>query len=189
MSYLFLTVTCLVSQQQLGNGRKGAIGKLLHRLLNVTLPLATRQCLSANLHAIRGVLIPTQLALFANSTTLSLRRFNTMGKVTLPLIFFPTTFLVALSKLLVPRLSSTRTLKRHHRITHLIRNTLRVALPTKLLVNYLFAILKTPLKRQLCRGDFIKLLLRVLKPLTPIVCLSDITAKVLGKLNRRIRSL
>ncbi len=154
-------------------------------VLRVTIPVDNKHCVASVLHAIRGSVIPHNLISCKVDSTTTLSYFNVVGKVMLPLLFFPSSLLGSLSALLVPRVSRTMTGGHRATIGVTIRGVVEVATTINFVFNTVFFISNGRFNLLVCGSDRINALVYHLTPLIPLVCLSDVTSNLLGNLSRR----
>ncbi len=184
-NFLLLFISCFMSVGNFGGLPFGVRGNILEEVLRVDIPVASKHCLGSLLHANRGILMPGCLDGCHFSAGGTLSRFNVVGNVTLPLLFFPSTVLGTISALLVPRVSRTIAGRGHHTIGDTDRGIVGLALLYKVVYNILFFFNNRQLNILVCGSASINFLLGSLSPVIPLVCLSDVYSKVLGKLSRR----
>lgn len=74
-------------------------------LVNTAVPIAASRYLASALHTVENVLVPNAVAMFTLSKSTALSQFGALKGMALPLLFFPYSFLSAITTLLVPKVS------------------------------------------------------------------------------------
>lgn len=69
------------------------------------MPVAFGGCLTAALSTANDTLIPMTLRQFGDSTSRALQQFGTFEGIVIPVLFFPSTILCALSGILIPEVA------------------------------------------------------------------------------------
>ncbi len=162
---------------------------LARKLLAIALPLTAGRYLTTALRTVENILVPTQLTRFTHAEALSLEQFGAVKGMALPLIFFPSAFLMTVSGLLIPELSDAAALGRRQQVASLVKRTLHITLLGAVLIGCLFTVLGKELGIYLYRDDFVGLLLQILGPLTPVMYLDSIATGMLKGLGEQVSSL
>jgi len=92
-------------------------GQALVLIMGMALPLTGNRVTGSLLSAWENVLIPTRLQMYGLSAAEAISEFGRISGMAMPLIFFPTAVLTALSVTLVPAVSEAVAAKRLDRIT------------------------------------------------------------------------
>lgn len=175
------------------HGRKTASGTpatgLLSSLLHIALPLTAGRYLSTGLRTVENILVPARLTLYTGSAALSLEQFGAVKGMALPLIFFPSAFLMTVSGLLIPELSDAHALGQRRQVARLVEGALHVTLPASILVGCLFTLLGQALGQRLYDHSLVGLLLQILGPLAPVMYLDSVATGMLKGLGQQVHSL
>jgi len=92
-------------------------GQALALIMGMALPLTGNRVTGSLLSAWENVLIPSRLQMYGMSATEAISEFGRISGMAMPLIFFPTAVLTALSVTLVPAVSEAAAAGRLDRIT------------------------------------------------------------------------
>jgi len=162
---------------------------LLRELLHISVPLTAGRYLSTALRTVENILVPARLTLFTHSAALSLEQFGAVKGMALPLLFFPSAFLLTVSNLLIPELSDAHALGQKRQVARLVEGTLHITLPASIWLGCLFTVLGNTLGQRLYDHSLVGRLLQILGPLTPIMYLDSVATGMLKGLGEQVHSL
>lgn len=159
------------------------------RLLGIAVPITAGRYLSSALRTGENLLVPSALSRFAASDTVGLSQFGALKGMVLPLLFFPFSFLSAISSLLIPEISEARALHKQHRVHSAVSRALHLTFTSSIWLGTLFTVLAEPLGQLVYHDSYVGFLLRVLAPLTPIMYLESMIDGILKGLGQQTHTL
>ncbi len=162
---------------------------LLRPMLHIALPLTAGRYLSTALRTVENFLVPARLTLFTRSDAVSLEQFGALKGMALPLLFFPSAFLMTVSNLMVPELSDAMALHRRRQIALLVERTLHITALGAILIGCIFTTFGKPLGQLLYQDDNVGFFLQILGPLTPVMYLDSVAAGMLKGLGEQVSTL
>ncbi len=162
---------------------------LIKRLAGIALPITAGRYLNTALRTIENVLVPAKLAAYCLSKEKALASFGALKGMAMPLIFFPASFLNALSTLLIPEVSEAAALHQSLRVNRAVGRTLHLTLTASIGLSGLFTLFAGELGQLFYQSDEVGFLLRVLAPLMPVMYLESIVDGILKGLNQQVSSL
>ncbi|MBQ4613175.1 MAG: polysaccharide biosynthesis protein [Clostridia bacterium] len=162
---------------------------LLRTLLNIAAPLTAGRYLSTALRTVENILVPARLTLFTHADAVSLEQFGAVKGMALPLIFFPSAFLMTVSGLLVPELSDAYALGMKRQVKRLTEQAMHITWIGSVLIGCLFTVLGRRLGLLLYGDDTVGLFLQILGPLTPVMYLDSVASGMLKGINEQVHSL
>ena len=162
---------------------------VIRRLLAIAAPITVGRYLNSALRTVETVLVPSRVAQFCGSRERALSQFGALKGMALPLIFFPASFLSAMSSLLIPELSSAAAGGDCNAIRRMAEKSLRITTTASLLIAAVFTVFAEPLGLLLYKSREVGVYLRALAPLTPIMYAESIADGMLKGLNQQMRSL
>ncbi len=162
---------------------------LLRPLLAITIPLTAGRYLSTLLRTVENILVPARLTMFTHSDALSLEQFGAIKGMALPLIFFPSAFLMTVSGLLIPELSDAHALGHRRQVAYLVERAVQVTAVGGILIGCVFTVLGRKLGNYLYGDDAVGLYMQILGPLTPIMYLDSVASGMLKGLGEQVKSL
>lgn len=159
------------------------------RLLAIAAPITAGRYLNTILRTIENILVPNSIAKYSGSQERGLSEFGALKGMALPLIFFPASFLSALSTLLIPEISSANALNQQGKINRAIERTLHLTLLSSILIGAVFFAFSGEIGVLLYNSEDVGRYLLVLAPLTPIMYAESIVDGILKGLNQQVSSL
>ena len=164
-------------------------GSVIKRVLAIAAPITAGRYLNTALRTVENILVPNKIAMYCGSKERGLSEFGALKGMALPLIFFPASFLSAMSTLLIPELSSAKTLHRQDKINIAVRKALQITLLSSVLIGTIMLVFSSELGQLLYQSDEVGIFLRVLAPLTPVMYTESIVDGMLKGLNQQTSSL
>lgn len=185
----YLGILYIIDRRRIGNSADTHRRPLLRPMLHIALPLTAGRYLSTALRTVENFLVPARLTLFTHSDAVSLEQFGALKGMALPLLFFPSAFLMTVSNLMVPELSDAMALHRRRQITLLVERTLHITALGAILIGCVFTTFGKPLGHLLYQDDNVGLFLQILGPLTPVMYLDSVAAGMLKGLGEQVSTL
>jgi stage V sporulation protein B len=99
----------------------------LFLILSMSLPLTANRVVGSFLSTYENILIPQRLQMFGMSVSESISTFGQITGMAMPLIFFPTSFLISLSVSLIPAISEASAIKNIKDITYTVNKSMLFA--------------------------------------------------------------
>ncbi len=189
---LCLAVDCHFDRRRLKKElppRVANTAPVVRRLIAIAAPITAGRYLNSILRTVENLLVPHSIARYLGSKEQGFAQFGALKGMALPLIFFPASFLGALSTLLIPEISAANTLHQYHKINHAVQRTLQLTLGASILIGTVFTAFAAPLGDVLYHSRDVGIYLRVLAPLTPIMYLESMVDGILKGLNQQVHSL
>ncbi len=165
--------------------RKG----VLRRLAEIAGPITAGRYLNTVLRTIENILVPACLTTYLASSADSLSQFGMLKGMVMPLLFFPASFLNAITTLLIPEMSRANTLQQHQTIERAVTRSLQTTLLSSILISGLFTLFADEIGMWVYHEEQVGFLLKVLAPLMPIMYLESIVDGILKGLNQQVSSL
>ena len=191
-SCAYLAVRCHFDKKRMQAdlpARAGVRPPVVRRLLAIAAPITTGRYLNTILRTIENIMVPNNIAKYSGSKERGLSEFGALKGMALPLIFFPASFLSALSTLLIPEISSANALHQQSKINRAIEHTLHLTLLSSILIGATFFAFSGEIGVLLYNSEDVGRYLLVLAPLTPIMYAESIVDGILKGLNQQVSSL
>lgn len=191
-SCAYLAIRCHFDKKRMHTElpvRGGVRPPVVRRLLAIAAPITAGRYLNTILRTIENILVPNSIAKYSGSQERGLSEFGALKGMALPLIFFPASFLSALSTLLIPEISSANALHQQNKINRAIEHTLHLTLLSSLLIGAIFFAFSGEIGVLLYNSEDVGQYLLVLAPLTPIMYAESIVDGILKGLNQQVSSL
>ncbi|MBQ1231688.1 MAG: polysaccharide biosynthesis C-terminal domain-containing protein, partial [Clostridia bacterium] len=152
-------------------------------ILRIATPITAGRYLNSGLRTAENILVPKSLNAFGAASALS--QFGMIKGMALPLLFFPSSFLTAISTLLVPEMSEAATKKQDYKIRFASERTITITASASFLIGALFFALSKPLGMLFYESYEVSYLLRALAPIVPLMYIDSICDGMLKGLDKQ----
>ncbi len=127
LSFLYVYYSYAKHHQQLKCIPRPALGILatFHTVMTMAVPLTANRAITTLLQTVENILIPRQLQLFGLSPREAISMYGELTGMALPLIFFPSAFIISLAMTLIPAVSEASAVKNMKRITYTVSKALK----------------------------------------------------------------
>jgi stage V sporulation protein B len=159
---------------------------ILKQILHISLPITSGRYLNSLLRTAENILVPKNLAKFPHSNDNALSLFGAIKGMALPLLFFPSAILNAVSTLLIPEISEAIAQKN----TLIIKNTYEKVFKLTVLVGLLFGsvffVAGNEIGLVIYKDASVGFLLKALSPIVPLMYLDSISDGILKGLDQQV---
>lgn len=162
---------------------------VVRKLVSIAAPITAGRYLNTILRTVENIMVPLGIAAYCGSQETGLSQFGALKGMALPLIFFPASFLSAISTLLIPELSSAGVQHRQDSIRRSVEKSLQVTLLASIVIGTVFTVFADKLGLLLYNSTDVSVYLRVLAPLAPIMYTESLVDGMLKGLNQQVSSL
>lgn len=159
------------------------------RFVPIALPIAAAKWITGSLHAAENLLVPRQIARFTGDTTVALSQFGALKGMALPLIMFPSSFLVSIASLLIPEITAAVTLRQYDKIQNLTQKVFRITCISAVCLGGVFGRFAVPLGKIMYGSDSVGEILKFLAPVVPFMYLDCVTDGMLKGMGQQVASL
>lgn len=167
------------------SGRKRPPYGIVRKIIHIALPITAGRYLNSALRTAENILVPKNLAKAHSGTDSALSLFGSIKGMALPVLFFPSSLLSALSTLLIPEMSEALARGRKG----VVRCTTEQILKLTSLVSFIFAAVFFAVGDRigiLLYGDTaVGYLLTSLAPIVPLMYLDSISDGILKGLDQQ----
>lgn len=184
VSCLYLAIYC-----RLRPVGKRAVSPARGSIRRIALPVAASRYLSTALHTTENMLIPLAIARYSGSYSLGLAQFGALKGMAIPLLFFPASFLNALSSLLVPEVTDTSARSDWKATRAIVGRALTVTVTLSVMIGGVFLIYGELLGAVFFHSETVGMMLMVLAPITPFMYMDTIADGLLKGLDRQTKTL
>lgn len=171
------------------SGPLAAKPRILRRLLAIAVPITAGRYLNTSLRTIENLLVPNCLTKFSSSRERALSEFGMLKGMAMPLLFFPSSFLSALSTLLVPEISEAAVLHQKSKVERAVNQSLRLTLLLSIPISSLFMMFSFELGDLIYHSREVGFLIGVLAPIMPFMYLESVVDGLLKGLDQQVSSL
>lgn len=168
----------------------GAAAPALGRtMLSIAVPITAGKYLTSLLRTFENLFVPDRLCRYGMARSDAVSCFGMLKGMALPILFFPASFLTALSTLLVPEVSSAAASGNKAAIRSSVKRSVEITLSTAAVIGGIFWVCSQQLGRVLYGSEEVGRYIRVLAPLTPLMYLESVVDGILKGLGQQNHSL
>ena len=156
------------------------------KYIRFALPVAFGGCLTAFLSTANDALIPMTLRQFGDSTSRALQQFGTFEGIVIPVLFFPSTILCALSGILIPEVARANAAGNRERVSRLTERVIALTLIFAILIAAILLKFGSVIGYWMDGGTLSGRMIRILAPVVPFIYLEivlEALIKGMGKQN------
>ncbi len=158
------------------------------KILGISVPVALSSYLRSGLRTAENVLIPSGLRRFGATESEALSQFGLLGMV-MPILLFPSSFLTAVSALLLPEISEASALNDNQKVRAIFSKVFKITTVLSLLFSGIFAAFAGDFGVLIYKNKASGVLLMLLAPLLPLIYLDYIVDSMLCGLNQQTATL
>lgn len=187
LACLFLGMLFLIDKKCLKSttgGEKAQKG-VLKNILHIAVPITSGRYLNSLLRTSENILVPKNLSRYSLSGSNALSQFGMIKGMALPILFFPSAILNAVSTLLIPEMSEALALGRHQVVKYSVRNILKLTGITAFIFAAIFWCGGEEIGYLIYKERDVGSLLKVLSPLVPLMYLDSISDGILKGLDQQ----
>ncbi len=186
-SFLYIYISYLIDKSQYIVALDGSKPQysVLSKLKHIALPITTGRYLNSMLRTAENVLVPKKLEAFGLSGENALSVFGVIKGMALPLIFFPATFLNALSTLLIPEMSSALAEGKTYKVKYTAEKCIHITLVASLPISVIFFFAAKPLGVLVYNDNTAGQIIRLLSPIIPFMYLDSVCDGLLKGLDQQ----
>ena len=96
--------------------KKNKSNNMIFRIYRILLPISITSCLKSGISSLKQIIIPSSLQKSGKNSTESFSIYGIISGMAMPIVLFPSTFLISVSSLLIPEFSRYYIKKDYHRI-------------------------------------------------------------------------
>ncbi len=158
---------------------------IFRRILHISIPITLGRYLNTGLRTAENILVPKNLSKYPKSGHSALSQFGMIKGMALPILFFPSAILNAISTLLIPEISEAVALKRNT----IVKNTCERIFKITTLVGILFGAIFSTIGREIgwliYKNADVGSLIIYLSPIVPLMYLDSICDGMLKGLDQQ----
>lgn len=186
-SFLMLWLIWLRDTKRLDNltGRNHPPFGIVRRILHISVPITSGRYLNTALRTGENILVPKNLAKYPFGGENALSQFGMIKGMALPILFFPSTLLNAVSTLLIPEISEAEARNRHGLVRSATRNILKLTSVIAFIFGAIFFVGGRKIGLLIYKNPEVGELLRALSPIVPLMYLDSISDGILKGLDQQ----
>lgn len=186
-SAIYLWILYLYDKRKLNtlSGRAAPPFGVVKAILHITAPITSGRCLNSTLRTIESVLVPRGLSKHRLSGEKALSQFGMIKGMALPILFFPSTLLNALSTLLIPEMSEAAARGRMSVVKAAVEKILGLTLLISIIFASIFLVGGDRLGVIIYKSEDVGFLIKALAPIVPFMYLDSISDGILKGLDQQ----
>lgn len=159
---------------------------LIHSILVMAVPLTANRVIGSFLSAVENTLIPQKLIEYGYSSSTAMSEYGKITGMAMPLLQFPSAFLVSLSISLVPAISEALAVKNKRRVNYTISKALQFTSIIGVAVTIIFLAFPNEISSAVYNSDEVGQMLYYLSWLSPFLYLHIILSGILNGLGEQM---
>ncbi len=163
-------------------------GNINRQILRISAPVAASSYLRSGLRTAENVLIPKGLRGYGASKSEALSEFGLIG-MAMPVLLFPSSFLTAISAVLLPEISAAKSINDMEKIKNIFSRVFKFTTVLSLLFSGIFICFARDFGILIYQSNNAGLLIMLMAPLVPLIYLDFIVDSMLNGLNQQMKTL
>lgn len=163
--------------------------RCMREMISVFVPVALTAYVNTALHTAENLLVPGALKRYTKDSSLALSQFGILKGMTIPVLFFPSSFLSAVSALLVPEISEYDACGNKKSMRKTLSSVLHITFYSSILAAGGFFAFAYEIGQILYKNPEVGFYIKALAPIIPFMYAESITAGVLHGLNQQRAAL
>nr|WP_305119728.1 MULTISPECIES: oligosaccharide flippase family protein [unclassified Ruminococcus] len=159
------------------------------KALSIGVPVTLSSTVRTGLAAAENVLIPRGLVGYGHSVNDSLSKYGIIAGMAMPLLTFPSAFLLSFSTLMIPELADAAATVRKSSIRHMTEKVLRFAFLFSAPASVIFFLFADNIGTMLFNESEVTAYIRILAPIVPLFYLDSVIDGMLKGLNEQLHYL
>lgn len=183
----YLYISFLLDKKQLNRleGRKKPPFPIVKQILHICIPITSGRYLNSLLRTGENILVPKNLAKYPKNNASALSQFGMIKGMALPLLFFPSAILNAVSTLLIPEISEAVARKQSFVVRSACEKIFKITALVGLLFGAIFFVAGREIGFLIYKDGSIGFLLKSLSPIVPLMYLDSISDGILKGLDQQ----
>lgn len=186
-SFIFIYISYIIDKKRhlVYSGTEKPQYSVLRRLRHIALPITVGRYLNSLLRTAENVLVPRQLEKSGLTGGEALSVFGVIKGMALPLIFFPASFLNALSTLLIPEMSEASATGRSYKVKYTVEKCIHITLISSLPLAVIFFYSSAELGSLVYKDPTAGQIIRMLAPIIPLMYIDSVCDGLLKGLDEQ----
>ncbi len=157
--------------------------KAIHQIMRIATPISCGGYLSSALHTAESLLVPLRLTLFYATRERSLELFGAIKGMALPVLFFPASFLTALSTMLLPEISYAVANKDKIKIRQTVSRSTSTTLTISVFIAIAFMFNSNDIGKVVYNDSDVGKIIAILSPIIPFMYFESVASGLLKGLD------
>ncbi len=162
---------------------------LAREIAPIAIPVTGSSCLRSGLSAVENVLIPLGLKKHGSDYTKALSQYGLISGMAMPVLVFPSVFIMPFATLIIPEMSQANAEKRINGIRYMSEKMFRLTLIYSLPVMIIFMFFADKFGLALYNSNEAGVYISLLAPVVPLMYLDSMVDGMLKGLNQQVSYL
>lgn len=186
LSCVFLYISFVFDRKKLKSRNFKSKNKpIIRRLLHISVPITLGRYLNTGLRTAENILVPKNLAKYPKATDSALSQFGMIKGMALPVLFFPSAILNAVSTLLIPEISEAVTLNQNTVVQQACERIFKITSVVGIIFGAIFFTAGSEIATLIYNDSDVGFLLRALSPIVPLMYLDSISDGILKGMDQQ----
>ena len=157
-------------------------------ILHIATPITAGRYIHTFLRTIENILVPLRLSVFVSNKSVSLEQYGMLKGMAMPILFFPASFLMAFSTLMIPEISEALIKNQMLRVKTAVEKSIGITIIASTAIGGIFLLLGVPIAKLLYSSRDTGVLICALSPLVPFMYLESVCDGILKGLDQQTHS-
>ena len=162
---------------------------VIKKLLYISFPISVSSLMRSGLRALENIMIPLGFVKYGYTQKTSLEEYGKIQGMVMPILFFPSSILLAFSSLLIPEISEANALNQKKRVRYAVTRTLQLTFLMSIFISGIFVIFSHYLGLTIYNSADCGYLMKILAPIIPFIYLDIVVDELLKGLNQQVFTL
>lgn len=155
------------------------------QIVRIAAPISGGRYLNTALRTVENMLVPAGLITFGMGNAAALSNFGMIKGMALPVLFFPSSLLGAVSTLLIPEICEARVKNQNGVVASVLRRCLKITALSGCLFGAFFLVCGENVGRLVYKDNAVGELITAIAPLTPLMYLDSVCDGILKGLDEQ----
>ncbi len=165
--------------------KKTTVRSPAKELISIATPVAASRYLASALRTVENVLVPNAITVFTKNRELALSQFGALKGMAIPLLFFPYSFLSAITTLIVPRVTGAQAQNNKNSLKQTTQRLCFVTLSFSIVAAGIFFTFAQPLGTLIYKSSKVTQMILWLAPIVPFMYLDSVCDGLLKGLGKQ----
>ena len=183
---LLLAIGYIIDRQKVSSaGREGPPYPIGKKIRSIAVPITSGRYLNTLLRTAENSLVPKNLAKYTIGTASALSQFGMIKGMALPVLFFPSAVLSAVSLLMIPEISHNIAMNRPQVVRETVRKIIKITSLISFIFGGIFLVSGERIGQLIYNEQEVGFLIKAFAPIVPFMYLDSISDGILKGLDQQ----
>lgn len=154
--------------------KEKAAQSFVPQILKIAVPISAGRYITTGLKTFENIIVPNMLAIFSKSRALALSQFGMLRGMAIPIMFFPSSFLMSVSTMLIPEMSEDKAQNHTISIGYKASKTVNMTLKASIFIATVFFAAAYEIGFCVYKSTEVGYIIRFLSPIIPFMYLESV---------------